>query len=242
MGNRETEVRHAANGDTVRTYTTPTASQPQSHALAQIDQTRPDGTRLEQYELRRRLSLLHGQMGKMVVRRPLFQIPMWLFSAFSFFPGILMLAEASSPWQMFFGSGILACVLVFLWLIGWHSRVRVDEQSVTIVNGFSYSRIPWCHVESVEQNGCFMVRLSSGEEIGSVQYGGSLIGELTGYLTHRRLVRIAKKYLESSRLLPRSEGEPDPLLGKLRIPVIGISVVIGSYTGFFTFLGFLKTL
>ncbi|MEY9211602.1 hypothetical protein NI17_009615 [Thermobifida halotolerans] len=50
MGNRETtEVRHAANGDTVRTYTTPAAGQSQPHTLTQVEQTGPDGTRLEQY-------------------------------------------------------------------------------------------------------------------------------------------------------------------------------------------------
>ncbi|MEY9214807.1 PH domain-containing protein [Thermobifida halotolerans] len=178
----------------------------------------------------------------MVVRRPLFQILMWFSSSFSLLPGIAMWAESPAPWQMFFGSGVFACLLAFLWLIGWHSRVRVDDQGITVVNGFFYSRIPWCHVESVEQNGSFMIRLVSGEEIVSVQYGGSLIGELTGYLTHRRLVRIAKKHLERSRLLSRLEGEPDVLLGQLRIPVMGISVVIGSYVGFFTLLAFLATL
>ncbi|MEY9212463.1 YD repeat-containing protein [Thermobifida halotolerans] len=49
VGNRETEVRHAASGDTVRTYTTPTVGQSQPHTLTQVEQTGPTGTRLEQY-------------------------------------------------------------------------------------------------------------------------------------------------------------------------------------------------
>ncbi|MEY9211487.1 RHS repeat-associated protein [Thermobifida halotolerans] len=49
VGNRETEVRHSASGDTVRTYTTPTAGQSQPHTLTQVEQTGPTGTRLEQY-------------------------------------------------------------------------------------------------------------------------------------------------------------------------------------------------
>ena len=49
VGNRLSETKHSASGDTVRTYTHPAAGQPQPHTLTQVEQTGPTGTQLEQY-------------------------------------------------------------------------------------------------------------------------------------------------------------------------------------------------
>ncbi|TDQ53342.1 RHS repeat-associated core domain-containing protein [Actinorugispora endophytica] len=49
VGNRETEVQHAAGGDITRTYTQPEPGQDQPHAVTRVEQTGPGGDQLEQY-------------------------------------------------------------------------------------------------------------------------------------------------------------------------------------------------
>ncbi|CAM3706985.1 RHS repeat domain-containing protein [Nocardiopsis rhodophaea] len=52
VGNRLTETKHSAsgNGDTVRTYTHPDPGKLQPHALTKVEETGPEGDRLEKYD------------------------------------------------------------------------------------------------------------------------------------------------------------------------------------------------
>ncbi|CAM3731670.1 RHS repeat domain-containing protein [Kibdelosporangium persicum] len=49
VGNRTSETQHAANGDTVRTYTYPAAGAPQPHTLKSVSTTGPGGPRADEF-------------------------------------------------------------------------------------------------------------------------------------------------------------------------------------------------
>jgi RHS repeat-associated protein len=49
IGNRRTEVQHAASGDTTRTYSYPATGSPRAHAADSVTTTGPGGSRLDQF-------------------------------------------------------------------------------------------------------------------------------------------------------------------------------------------------
>ncbi|GAA3737185.1 hypothetical protein GCM10022402_16500 [Salinactinospora qingdaonensis] len=96
--------------------------------------------------------------------------------------------------------------------------------------------IPWEEVKSIGSDGRFTVKTSSGEEIGSIQYGGALLGELTGYPSHRKAIRLSREMLEKSSAAPSSpsDGVPPEKLstGKLHIPFKSALLLILAFVLF----------
>ncbi|MEV7802808.1 hypothetical protein AB0O28_07655 [Microbispora sp. NPDC088329] len=119
-------------------------------------------------------------------------------------PGALALMGMS----VIFGAGIvhnLADVLVFslimgessfvIWLLAWHSKIRATPRSLFVDNFLVVHEIPWQHVKDIALgNGIFVV-LDDGTAIGSLQFGGSVLGGITGYPTFRRPLRRLRQAL-----------------------------------------------
>jgi hypothetical protein len=87
--------------------------------------------------------------------------------------------------------GLMGTVFVTLfWVLGWQTAIRFTDTHVSTTNFFSTATVAWSDVTDVTMTNGLSIRLRDGEELGNLQFGGSLIGDLTGYPTHRRAWRI----------------------------------------------------
>jgi hypothetical protein len=122
------------------------------------------------------------------------------------FAGVCLGApNASDP----VGAVIITLFAWFFWLIGWHSAVRMDAAGVVVDNVFGRHAIPWSALEAIEVSGGLTFRLRDGTSVGSLMYGGSLIGQLLGYPYYRRVAaRMRGTQAELSPAVP--EAPPGP--------------------------------
>ncbi|MEU6502521.1 hypothetical protein ABZ895_23525 [Streptomyces californicus] len=144
-----------------------------------------------------------------VFRRPAY----WWFSVLAgvAFYGIALVVASPSvgePAPAFVISG----VVVFLWALGWDSSFRCTDSHVSSVNLLVTTTVPWADVQKVTLDGALAITLKDGEELGSVAFGGSLLGEMTGYRTHRR----AFEELRSTHRKARASRRGDPYRGTVR--------------------------
>lgn len=78
----------------------------------------------------------------------------------------------------FFGFSVM---VYGLWLLGWHSSVRIRADELVVDNLAKRYRVPWeAFAEFAVEEG-LEVRLKNRSVIGSIAFGGSLIGSLLGY-------------------------------------------------------------
>lgn len=81
-----------------------------------------------------------------------------------------------------FTAAIIVSLFAYLcWLVGWHSAVRLRPDGVVIDNLLVRHEIPWYELSEIGVRNGLVLRLRDGERIGSVMYGGSVIGALLGY-------------------------------------------------------------
>ncbi|WP_159039566.1 MULTISPECIES: hypothetical protein [unclassified Streptomyces] len=144
-----------------------------------------------------------------VFRRPAY----WWFSVLAgvAFYGIALVVASPSvgePTPAFVISG----VVVFLWALGWDSSFRCTDSHVSSVNLLVTTTVPWADVQKVTLDGALAITLKDGEELGSVAFGGSLLGEMTGYRTHRRAFEELRRTHRKARAARRG----DPYRGTVR--------------------------
>lgn len=90
--------------------------------------------------------------------------------------------------------GIIAYSLVstfvstIIGLISWTSSIRLGRDAVVVRNMLIVHRIPWDCVSEIRLGDGLEIVLSSQKIIGSIQFGQSLLGSITGYPSYRRSV------------------------------------------------------
>lgn len=124
-----------------------------------------------------------------VIRRPLmyaYTFSIFLFAGALVFPMIFIGDVVHNIGDaLFVGLIFGACALV-VWSLSWRSSVRVSENGITLCNVFFVHEIPWSAVEKFVLSEGIKIELRDGEFVGSVQFGGSLLGAITGYPTYKR--------------------------------------------------------
>jgi hypothetical protein len=99
--------------------------------------------------------------------------------------GIVIFSELVADFKpvrdMFWGAPIPAAFLYLFWLVGWHSKVFMDRVGVLVDNLLVRHVIPWSALAEIGVSYGLFFRLRDGREIGSIMYGGSVIGSLLGY-------------------------------------------------------------
>jgi hypothetical protein len=80
----------------------------------------------------------------------------------------------------FFGAVILSVFVYFFYLLGWQSCVRLVAAGVIVDNLCSRNFIPWHELSRVEGRNGLLIVTRGGQRIGSLAYGGSIIGLFTG--------------------------------------------------------------
>lgn len=108
-----------------------------------------------------------------------------------FIVGVLSSPNASDM----FGAVVISFFIYILWLLGWRSAVRLNKSGITIDNFLVRHVIPWADLSQIGVENGLQFRLRDGQSVGSLVYGGALIGQLLGY---KYTQRVADK-MESIR-------------------------------------------
>jgi hypothetical protein len=132
-----------------------------------------------------------------VFRKPLFYTVAAIASAGCF--AALVVAAVSKPnGSTFFGAVVLSAFIYFFWVIGWQSSVRVVSGGVIVDNLFTRHSIPWRDLSEVKGGNGLLIVTRSGEKIGSLMYGGSIIGVFTGSRQSRAVASKIKSAQEGA--------------------------------------------
>ena len=106
------------------------------------------------------------------------------------------------------GAVILSIFTYFFWLMG-RSSVRMNNEGVIIDSFLIRTRIPWSDLADISVGYGLEFRFRSGGKAGSIMYGGSLLGKLTG---DRYLKRVAARMQDARKeitsRLPEAVGVP----------------------------------
>lgn len=112
--------------------------------------------------------------------------------------------------DLFAGAIGFSLFAYLFWLLGWHSKVRMDHQGVVVDNLLVRHVIPWGELSGIAVGNGLVFRLRDGRNIGSITYGGSVMGALLGYRYTRNVaarMRAARdELLAGSAELPASAG------------------------------------
>ncbi|MER7696579.1 hypothetical protein [Streptomyces sp. NPDC096095] len=104
---------------------------------------------------------------------------------------------------------------VFFWAIGWESAIRSTDCHVSFTNVLLTTTVAWTDVKQVDIRGGLGVTLRDGSELSSIAFGGSLLGDLTGYRTHRPAFRQLRQIHGKVRASQRGGGLRGPVQRKL---------------------------
>jgi hypothetical protein len=127
------------------------------------------------------------------------------------------LAIALDPHGPPFLGGIVGTAAAYLaWMIGWQSAIRLRPDGVVVTSMFLTDFVPWPDFKGFRVANGLRVITTDGRAIGSLAFGGSVAGQLTGY---RRLKQVAERMDADRRALTAGHDGDGPVA-----PVPGVAV------------------
>lgn len=112
--------------------------------------------------------------------------------------------------DLFAGAIGFSLFVYLFWLLGWHSAVRLDRDGVIVDNLLVRHVVPWGELSEIGVGNGLFFRLRDGRIVGSIMYGGSVMGALLGYRYTRKVaaqMRAARDELLTGKVeLPMSDG------------------------------------
>jgi hypothetical protein len=100
---------------------------------------------------------------------------------------VMAVVVAKHARDLFTGAIVVSLFAYLFWLVGWHSAVRLVRNGVIVDNLLVRHVIPWGELEEIRIGHGLVFRLRDGQQIGSVMYGGSVIGAILGYRYTRKV-------------------------------------------------------
>ncbi|MFC8278305.1 hypothetical protein ACFUJR_38465 [Streptomyces sp. NPDC057271] len=119
---------------------------------------------------------------------------------------VLAMALAAFEQDEFAPALVVAAFTLFFWLMGWNSAIRFTATHLFLTNVLVTSTVAWKDVAGVTVDDGLSIRLRDGRTLGSIAFGGSLIGAFTKYPTHQRARRILSEAHRSALLNGRGTG------------------------------------
>jgi hypothetical protein len=137
--------------------------------------------------------------------------------ALSVFPsvGILVVVAgmaamaANGVRDLFAGAAGFSLFAYLFWLVGWQSAVRMGQNGVIVDNLLVRHVIPWGQLEEIGVRNGLVFRLRDGQQVGSVMYGGSVIGAILGYRNTRKVVARMNAARDDIRVGSSERSVPD---------------------------------
>ncbi len=102
----------------------------------------------------------------------------------------IAMALAAFEQDEFAPAMVVAAFTLFFWLMGWNSAIRFTTTHLSLTNVLVTSKVAWKDVAGVTVDDGLSIQLRDGRTLGSIAFGGSLIGAFTKYPTHQRARRI----------------------------------------------------
>lgn len=131
-------------------------------------------------------------------------------AGFALAVGIMFAVVFSHARGLFYGAPFIALFAYFFWLLGWHSAVRLGRDGVIVDNLLVRHVIPWGELSEIGVGNGLFFRLRDDRMVGSIMYGGSVMGTLLGYRYTRTVaarMRAAREELLAGMAdLPPSDG------------------------------------
>ena len=112
----------------------------------------------------------------------------------------------------------MATMAFFFWTLAWDSTYRYTATHVSTTHFLVTTTVAWRDVTCIDNTAGLALELRDGTTLGSVSYGDSLIGAVTGNMTHRRAQSILRdahqaatrptdrRHRRPSGLVPRHSG------------------------------------
>lgn len=91
-----------------------------------------------------------------------------------------------------------------IWLLGWWSKVVIGPYGVTVDNLILRHDIPWEELRDIRAEGGLTFELTDSNDVGSLSYGGSLAGAITGW----RGLRQVREQMLAARSAPAADTPP----------------------------------
>ncbi|GAB3905109.1 hypothetical protein [Microbispora bryophytorum] len=133
-----------------------------------------------------------SRRGQVVARKPTAIILMGVVGGALLLAGLAVIMSGAVIHDLasalFFSFVLGACTFV-VWLIAWHSKIRATPATLFVDNFLIVHEIPWSHVKDIVLGSGIVVVLDDDEVIGSLHFGGSVLGMITGYPSYRRSLR-----------------------------------------------------
>lgn len=134
---------------------------------------------------------------EITLRRPLFSCFVLTLAAGFWLAFCIMLVVGRD--DVWVGMLIFSPACAFFWALGWGNAVRYTPTHLSITNGLVTSRVAWTDVQRVSGEDGLTIHLADSRVMGSIQYGGSVLGEITGYPTYRSAVEaLTAAHLEAT--------------------------------------------
>jgi hypothetical protein len=125
--------------------------------------------------------------------------------------GFVVAAVVPKPSDATFAAAIVFSLVTYIiWLVGWHSAVLLDQDGVIVDNLLARHVIPWDQLVEIGVSNGLVFRLRDGTRVGSVMYGGSVIGALLGYRYTRavaaRMAEAQESFVNGSPPAPSGDA------------------------------------
>lgn len=128
---------------------------------------------------------------------------------------IFMVLLASPAAGAAVGAAVMAIGMWLIWLFGWWSKVVIGPYGVTVDNVIMRHDIPWEQLRDIRAEGGLAFELTDSTDVGSLSYGGSLAGSITGWRGMRRV----REQMLAARSVPAADTPPRHHEGHSRIKV-----------------------
>ncbi|CNF59355.1 Uncharacterised protein [Mycobacterium tuberculosis] len=126
-------------------------------------------------------------------------------------------------------SAIFAVGALMICVITWSSTFTITDQALEIRSGIFVDVIPWRRVVKVDLLSGVTVHLDDKTERGSLQFGDSLIGALTGQPTYKPAVAALEAARIRYQARPQVGKQPEEIVSRVKLPIMEAALLLLSY-------------
>jgi hypothetical protein len=142
---------------------------------------------------------------------------------------ILIFTPYKNASDAYIAAPVFGILVYAIWLVGWHSSIRVNDSDVTVDNIFVRHVVPLADVSGIDVEQGLSVKVSDGSEIGSIMFGGSVIGEIFRYRYTNKVSRRIKSEIRRRRLVESKSARLIVAHRKgINIPWIPLLAIVAS--------------
>lgn len=137
-------------------------------------------------------------------------------------------SQPKSYWPAYFGALVFVGFEYLFWLIGWHSAIRISGDTLIIDNALLRHQVPLSHVSVRVEDG-LQITFANGAHVGSISFGGSVIGGVRGYRHIRQVANKINTEIAQRRAKTANYKHPSEWTTKFYVPWIPLLGFVGLF-------------